>query len=129
MVWKVLHDRKACYRGAHVCIYHKKKFFTPLCLFVVVFFIETLLLKPCSGVHVIYITQEWGAAGDIDNLNLTWHVPSLEELELTDRLLHTFLTPEIQRLRAFMEGQNMDRFVGFVIMYVAYISALLRGLS
>ena len=79
--------------------------------FLSIFLDETLPHGILILVMVYMITQEWGAAGDIDNLNLTWHVPSLEELELTDRLLHTFLTPEIQRLRSFMGGQTMDRFV------------------
>lgn len=53
--------------------------------------------------------QDWSAPGDIDDLGIKWHVPSKEELELTDRFLFTFLQPEIDRLRRFIGGETLDR--------------------
>ena len=53
--------------------------------------------------------QDWSAPGDLDNLGLEWHVPSVKELQMTDRLLEEFLQPEFDRLQAFMEGEAMDR--------------------
>ena len=53
--------------------------------------------------------QDWSEPGDLDNLGLEWHVPSVNELQMTDRLLEEFLQPEFDRLQAFMEGEAMDR--------------------
>ena len=55
--------------------------------------------------------KDWAAPGDIDNVKMKWHVPTLQELQLADTLLHAFLKPEIGRLKLFVAGQqDMDRF-------------------
>jgi len=56
----------------------------------------------------LYI-RDWAVAGDLNHLGLEWHVPSVEELQMTDRLLEEFLQPELDRLQAFMQGEAMDR--------------------
>ena len=53
--------------------------------------------------------QDWGKAGDINKLKMHWHIPSEAELELVDRFLAEFLEPELVRLRAFMNGETLDR--------------------
>ena len=40
---------------------------------------------------------------------IQWHVPSLEELLLVDRILGEFLWPEMERLKEFMAGGELDR--------------------
>ncbi|XP_005100512.1 proteasome activator complex subunit 4B [Aplysia californica] len=40
--------------------------------------------------------RDWGAAGDLDNLNVQWHIPSQEELSLATEIVETLLLPEIQ---------------------------------
>ena len=44
-------------------------------------------------------------------MDVSWHIPSLEDLQLVDRVLDEFLRPEIERLRSFMagEGEEWDR--------------------
>ena len=44
-----------------------------------------------------------------DHADIEWHVPSQEELRLADRILVEFLQPEMDSLRAFMAGQEMER--------------------
>lgn len=48
---------------------------------------------------------------DNDDLGLSWHVPSLADLTMADRVLDEFLRPEIESLRAFMagDGEEWDR--------------------
>ena len=53
--------------------------------------------------------QDWAKAGDINKLEMHWHIPSVAELELVDRFLEEFLEPELVRLRAFMNGETLDR--------------------
>ncbi len=54
-------------------------------------------------------TQDWSISADKDNLGIDWHVPSLEELSLVDRILAEFLEPELDTLRAFMGGEELER--------------------
>lgn len=67
---------------------------------------NTLLLY--AALHTS-LPQDWAVAGDLNHLGLEWHMPSVEELQMTDRLLEEFLQPELDRLQAFMQGEAMDR--------------------
>jgi len=67
---------------------------------------NTLLLYAALCVS---LPQDWAVAGDLNHLGLKWHVPSVEELQMTDRLLEEFLQPELDKLQAFMQGEAMDR--------------------
>ena len=40
---------------------------------------------------------------------MQWHLPSKEELKLVDRFLEEFLEPELTRLRAYMNGEPLER--------------------
>ena len=40
-----------------------------------------------------------------------WHVPNEDELKLVDRFLEKFLEPEMIRLRAFMNGEPLERYI------------------
>uniref|UniRef100_A0A3B3B675 Proteasome activator subunit 4a n=1 Tax=Oryzias melastigma TaxID=30732 RepID=A0A3B3B675_ORYME len=54
--------------------------------------------------------RDWGRPGDLWNLNIQWHVPSVEETSLAFYLLDLILQPELQRLRRFAAGeQDMSR--------------------
>lgn len=46
---------------------------------------------------------------DEANPDIEWHIPSLEELRLVDRILVEFLLPEMERLRGFMAGEVLER--------------------
>lgn len=54
--------------------------------------------------------QDWGRPGDLWNLEIQWHVPSVKEISLAFYLLDLILQPELQRLKRFAEGeQDMSR--------------------
>ncbi|XP_041866071.1 proteasome activator complex subunit 4A isoform X1 [Melanotaenia boesemani] len=54
--------------------------------------------------------KDWGRPGDLWNLDIRWHVPSVEETSLTFYLLDLILQPELQRLQRFAKGeQDMSR--------------------
>uniref|UniRef100_A0AAX7TI03 Proteasome activator subunit 4 n=1 Tax=Astatotilapia calliptera TaxID=8154 RepID=A0AAX7TI03_ASTCA len=54
--------------------------------------------------------KDWGRPGDLWNLEIQWHVPSVEEISLAFYLLDLILQPELQRLKRFAEGeQDMSR--------------------
>ena len=67
------------------------------------------MLQPDLFIFVHFI-QDWAKAGDIHNLKMHWHVPSENELKLVDRFLEEFLEPEMIRLRAFMNGEPLERY-------------------
>lgn len=46
---------------------------------------------------------------DEDAASIRWHLPTLEELLMVDRVLVEFLLPEMERLRAFMAGEDIER--------------------
>ena len=46
-----------------------------------------------------------------------WHVPNEEELKLVDRFLEEFLEPELIRLRAFMNGESLERYY-YIASYI-----------
>uniref|UniRef100_A0AAQ4Q9D5 Proteasome activator subunit 4a n=1 Tax=Gasterosteus aculeatus aculeatus TaxID=481459 RepID=A0AAQ4Q9D5_GASAC len=54
--------------------------------------------------------KDWGRPGDLWNLDIRWHVPSLEETSFAFYLLDLILQPELQRLQRFAQGtQDMSR--------------------
>uniref|UniRef100_A0A3Q3F4X4 Proteasome activator subunit 4a n=1 Tax=Labrus bergylta TaxID=56723 RepID=A0A3Q3F4X4_9LABR len=54
--------------------------------------------------------KDWGRPGDLWNLDIRWHVPSLEETSFAFYLLDLILQPELQRLQRFAQGeQDMGR--------------------
>uniref|UniRef100_A0A1A7WAV3 Proteasome (Prosome, macropain) activator subunit 4 n=1 Tax=Iconisemion striatum TaxID=60296 RepID=A0A1A7WAV3_9TELE len=64
-------------------------------------------LQPVSDYLPI---KDWGRPGDLWNLDIQWHVPSVEEISLAFYLLDLILQPELQRLQRFAKGeQDMSR--------------------
>uniref|UniRef100_A0A8C9XHG4 Proteasome activator subunit 4 n=1 Tax=Sander lucioperca TaxID=283035 RepID=A0A8C9XHG4_SANLU len=54
--------------------------------------------------------KEWGRPGDLWNLDIRWHVPSVVETSFAFYLLDLILQPELQRLQRFAQGeQDMSR--------------------
>uniref|UniRef100_A0A3Q0SVQ3 Proteasome activator subunit 4 n=1 Tax=Amphilophus citrinellus TaxID=61819 RepID=A0A3Q0SVQ3_AMPCI len=54
--------------------------------------------------------KDWGRPGDLWNLDIRWHVPSIEETSFAFYLLDLILQPELQRLKRFAQGeQDMTR--------------------
>uniref|UniRef100_A0A3Q3N6V1 Proteasome activator subunit 4a n=1 Tax=Mastacembelus armatus TaxID=205130 RepID=A0A3Q3N6V1_9TELE len=54
--------------------------------------------------------KDWGRPGDLWNLDIQWHVPSVEETSFAFYLLDLILQPELQRLQRFALGeQDMSR--------------------
>uniref|UniRef100_A0A8C5BUL5 Uncharacterized protein n=1 Tax=Gadus morhua TaxID=8049 RepID=A0A8C5BUL5_GADMO len=54
--------------------------------------------------------RDWGRAGDVGALGVTWHVPSADEEDLVFHLLSRLLKPELQRIRDHVSGgQPMSR--------------------
>ncbi|XP_035696564.1 proteasome activator complex subunit 4-like isoform X3 [Branchiostoma floridae] len=50
--------------------------------------------------------RDWGTPGNLFELGLRWHIPSLEEKKLALYLLDTFLQPELDRLEQHSEGTS-----------------------
>ncbi|XP_075933535.1 proteasome activator complex subunit 4A isoform X1 [Anarhichas minor] len=50
--------------------------------------------------------KDWGRPGDLWNLDIRWHVPSVEETSFAFYLLDLILQPELQRLQRFAQGQK-----------------------
>ncbi|KAF7220060.1 proteasome activator complex subunit 4A isoform X2 [Nothobranchius furzeri] len=60
-------------------------------------------LQPVSDYLPI---KDWGRPGDLWNLDIQWHVPSVEEISLAFYLLDLILQPELQRLQRFAKGEE-----------------------
>lgn len=73
----------------------------------------------CSPPHSLTplspIGQDWSIPVDQDAAGIEWHVPSLEELKLVDRILVELLWPEMEHLREFMAGAEIERYVRMYI--------------
>lgn len=78
------------------------------------------MIKHCRAVGQVFVRlnnlfdinvmQDWGRPGDLWNLEIQWHVPSVEEISFAFYLLDLILQPELQRLKRFAEGeQDMSR--------------------
>ncbi|XP_034040183.1 proteasome activator complex subunit 4A isoform X2 [Thalassophryne amazonica] len=50
--------------------------------------------------------KDWGRPGDLWNLDIQWHVPSLEETSFSFYLMDLILHPELQRLQRFAQGEQ-----------------------
>ncbi|XP_032233646.1 proteasome activator complex subunit 4 isoform X2 [Nematostella vectensis] len=50
--------------------------------------------------------RDWGKSGDLDNLDIKWHIPIEEEKLFAKELLDTFLQPEMERVERFMAGDE-----------------------
>ena len=50
-----------------------------------------------SPVDHFYI-RDWGKAGNIDDLQISWHVPTLEELEFVNELLDKHMVSELSSI-------------------------------
>ena len=56
------------------------------------------------------VVQDWGKPGDIEKLELKWHIPSGEENKFATELLELFLVGELNKLKGHREGTcTMDR--------------------
>ena len=73
-----------------------------------------LYSKGLFVIRMLYILlvicfQDWSAPGNFKQLNLQWHEPNSDEMQMLDKLLHEFLEPEMNHLKAFVNGKYMDR--------------------
>ena len=62
----------------------------------------------CSEVVILYL-QDWASVGDIDNLNLKWHIPSQEELEFVTEIFQKILQPELTALQQVSDSNIIPR--------------------
>ena len=53
--------------------------------------------------------RDWAKPGDLEELGISWHIPSPEELNGADHILEEFLSPQLEALEAFMGGDAMER--------------------
>ena len=53
--------------------------------------------------------QDWGKLGEVKDLQMHWHIPSLEELSTASRLLEKFLNREMDKLKECMNGKQFTR--------------------
>lgn len=51
-----------------------------------------------------FYIRDWGKPGEIDDLNMSWHIPSLEELEFVNELVKEHLYPELDIIRSYIKG-------------------------
>lgn len=56
-----------------------------------------------------FYIRDWGKPGDVDDLDVKWHVPSDEELQFVNELLQLFLLPELRKLKDYMSGVSFTR--------------------
>ncbi|ESP01603.1 hypothetical protein LOTGIDRAFT_238219, partial [Lottia gigantea] len=78
---------------------------------------QTFPLEFCSTIHLLeetnwtehLPTRDWAAAGDLDNLDLKWHIPSAEEIQLAQTLFNQFLIPEVEMMKTFSSQTTIDR--------------------
>ncbi|KAK3731823.1 hypothetical protein QZH41_020179, partial [Actinostola sp. cb2023] len=50
--------------------------------------------------------RDWGKSGDLNNLNIQWHIPSKEETLFAKEILDNFLQPEMKRVESFIAGSE-----------------------
>ncbi|KAF5303620.1 hypothetical protein FQA39_LY09867 [Lamprigera yunnana] len=73
-------------------------------------FSQPLEYRSCSKSYDVPITEfltirEWGEAGNIKNLNISWYVPGETELECIKMLLYKYLLPELEILDKYSLGE------------------------
>lgn len=54
--------------------------------------------EKCQNFQEYLPIRDWGKPGDINNLDILWHVPTKEEMEFVQHLLETFIKPELLKL-------------------------------
>ncbi|XP_014668208.1 PREDICTED: proteasome activator complex subunit 4-like [Priapulus caudatus] len=55
------------------------------------------------------LCEDWCIEGDVDNLNISWHIPSVEEKQFAQEILDTFMQPAIARLNSVSDDTNLSR--------------------
>lgn len=64
---------------------------------------------------VVLFLQDWGKPGNLQKLDIQWHVPSVEEVAFSFELLDTFLQPELDKLEQYSDGSlEMSRLERFI---------------
>ena len=54
--------------------------------------------------------KDWGKSGSIEDLGMKWHVPSAAEIGMAQEVLNRFLTGELDRIKAHVDGsQTLER--------------------
>lgn len=56
-----------------------------------------------SPVDHFYI-RDWGRPGNIDELQVEWHITTPEEMDFINELITEFFLPELDMLAKFMDG-------------------------
>lgn len=59
----------------------------------------------CTDFGTYLPIRDWGQAGDLEHLNVTWHQPSAAETSAARSLLEEFLEPELTGLDRWSQGQ------------------------
>ncbi|XP_021344136.1 proteasome activator complex subunit 4B-like, partial [Mizuhopecten yessoensis] len=52
---------------------------------------------------------DWAMPGDIDDLQMKWHVPNDEEMKFASEILQTILKPELEAIRTVTADNKMNR--------------------
>ncbi|XP_064483757.1 proteasome activator complex subunit 4-like [Ornithodoros turicata] len=60
----------------------------------------------CKDLTTYLPIRDWGRAGDLDHLNVTWHKPSEAETTAARSLLEEFLIPELSELHKWSQGSR-----------------------
>ena len=79
--------------------------------------------------------QEWGRCSSLNDLQMTWHVPSKAQLHAVLDLINAFLLPELQRFDRHVAGEKLDReelklrlkIVNYVIQGAGCVLPLISG--
>ena len=66
--------------------------------------------------NTVYFLQDWASTGDIDNLNLKWHIPSEEELQFVTEIFQKVLQPELTALHQVSDSNAMPRYCFNIVM-------------
>ncbi|CAG5135841.1 unnamed protein product, partial [Candidula unifasciata] len=53
--------------------------------------------------------KDWGKPGDLENLNVQWHIPSSDELDLAQEIVDTVLVPELEFLHTFSSTHEISK--------------------
>ena len=71
------------------------------------------------------LPQDWAVAGDLNHLGLEWHVPSVEELQMTERLLEEFSAARAGQTAGLHAGRGHGQVRGEIGSGVHCISCIL----
>ncbi|XP_071961962.1 proteasome activator complex subunit 4-like [Antedon mediterranea] len=53
--------------------------------------------------------RHWGTTGDVESLNIQWHIPTPKGVEAAKEFFDIFFHPEIERIKGFVQGQPLNR--------------------